>query len=74
MDMTKFDGANDSGYIAVRDQLWLWVNALEKIEAQSTEEIRERRNEKYIYLGSVHSGGGSVFQGNLNAGRNININ
>jgi hypothetical protein len=29
-DMTKFSGATDSGYVRVRGQLWLWVNAINK--------------------------------------------
>jgi hypothetical protein len=62
----------------------MWADALEKKrEAQSTEEIRERRNKKYgtmqdisstVYSGSVDSGGGPVFQGNLSSGRDINVN
>ncbi len=51
MEMTKFGSETDSGYIAVRDQLWLWVNALDKkTEAQSTEEIRERRTRSMCIL------------------------
>ncbi|CAN9242410.1 unnamed protein product, partial [Alternaria alternata] len=29
-DMTKFSGATDPGYVRVRGQLWLWVDAIDK--------------------------------------------
>ncbi|KAF1844989.1 uncharacterized protein K460DRAFT_354850 [Cucurbitaria berberidis CBS 394.84] len=29
-DMTKFSGETDTGYVRVRDQLWLWVDAVNK--------------------------------------------
>jgi hypothetical protein len=28
--MIKFSGATDAGYVRVRGQLWLWVNAINK--------------------------------------------
>ena len=35
-DMTKFSGTTDPGYVRVRGQLWLWVNAISKIELSTT--------------------------------------
>jgi len=35
-DMTKFSGATDPGYVRVRGQLWVWVDALNKRELSST--------------------------------------
>jgi protein SERAC1 len=94
MQMTKFSGTKDAGYVSVSDQLWLWVDTLQKeanaqAEAGSglqmpAEEVRERRNRRFgtmqdvvsesQYSGSVNAGGGPVFQGNLSAGRDFNVN
>ena len=35
-DMTKFSGKADPGYVRVRGQLWLWVDALNKGEHSTT--------------------------------------
>ena len=35
-DMTKFSGATDPGYVRVRGQLWLWVDAVSKRELSTT--------------------------------------
>lgn len=76
--MTKFSSARDAGYISVSNQLWLWVETIQKeADAQvnaashaqaSAQEIRERRIKMFDpsgsqYFGSVNSGGGPVFQG-----------
>ena len=60
MDMTKFSGPHDTGYIRVRDQLWLWVEALRReaevhMEAQnwlqlSRTELRENQNQRFVTL------------------------
>jgi len=93
MQMTKFSGTKDAGYVSVSDQLWLWVDTLQKeADAQAkvgsglqmpAEEVRERRNRRFgtmqdvvsgsQYCGSVNAGGGPVFQGNLSAGRDLNV-
>ena len=92
MQMTKFSSTKDSGYVSVSDQLWLWVDTLQKeADAQAdagsgsqmpAEEVRERRNRRFgtmqdvsgsQYCGSVNTGGGPVFQGNLSAGRDFNV-
>jgi protein SERAC1 len=94
MQMTRFSSAKDAGYVSVSDQLWLWVDTLQKkADAQAkagsgsqmlAEEVRERRNRRFgtmqdavsgsQYCGSVSAGGGPVFQGNLSAGRDFNVN
>ncbi|KAJ9656083.1 hypothetical protein H2201_008655 [Coniosporium apollinis] len=76
MQMTKFSSAKDAGYVAVSDQLWLWVDALQKeAEAQakaasasqvSPEEIRERRNRRFGTMQDVVSG--SQHFGSVNSG------
>jgi len=38
-DMTKFSGKADPGYVRVRGQLWLWVDAINKRELSSTATI-----------------------------------
>lgn len=40
MDMTRYSDSQDAGYRAVSDQLWLWVNDIER----ETEEEEEERN------------------------------
>jgi protein SERAC1 len=94
MQMARFSGTKDAGYVSVSDQLWLWVDTLQKeADAQAkadsglqipAEEVRERRNRRFgtmqdvvsgsQYSGSVNTGGGPVFQGNLSAGRDFNVN
>ena len=38
-DMTKFSGEVDPGYVRVRGQLWLWVDAINKRELSATATI-----------------------------------
>src|SRR5580704_14496810 len=57
MQMTRFSDAKDAGYVAVSDQLWLWIDNLQReAEAKakadptsqlSIEEIRDRRNRRF---------------------------
>jgi hypothetical protein len=57
MQMTKFSGTKDAGYVSVRDQLGLWVDTLQKEADARTkagsglqllaEEVRERRNKRF---------------------------
>lgn len=74
--MTKFSSAKDPGYIAVSDQVWLWVHTLQKAaEArakaaaaaqESVEEIRKRRNERFASMQDFASGpqySGAVYSG-----------
>ena len=92
--MTRFSSVKDAGYVSVSDQLWLWVDTLQKeADAQAkagsglqmpAEEVREGCNRRFgttqdvvsgsQYCGSVNAGGGPVFQGNLSAGRDFNVN
>lgn len=82
MDMTRFSGPGDAGYVRVRDQLWLWVDAV----AQRSVEDRADRNNTNTrvhqeqpkqmllqYSGTVYSGGGPVFQGSQTAGRDLHF-
>lgn len=91
--MTKFSSSKDPGYVAVSDQLWLWVDALQKqseAHAKVTapdwriplEELRDKRKRLettqetggFQYAGYTFSGGGPVFNGNQNVGRDFNFN
>jgi hypothetical protein len=42
--MTKFSGATDPGYVRVRGQLWLWVDAIDKRRGveQAQEHVRHQ--------------------------------
>jgi protein SERAC1 len=74
--MTQFSGTKDAGYVSVSDQLWLWVDTLQKeADAQAkagsesqipAEEIRERRNRRFGTMQGVVSG--SQYFGSVNAG------
>ncbi|CAI7655933.1 unnamed protein product [Penicillium pancosmium] len=69
MQMTRFSGKTDQGYVAVSDQLWAWVEA---IESRSLPEpatpVPNRINQR-----TIESGGGPIFLGNAGAGRDFNI-
>ena len=75
IDIVRFSGPRDAGYIRVRDQLWLWVDVVQrKLEEQNTE-VRQNPNQMLShYSGTVFSSGGPVFQGSQNAGRDLNLN
>jgi hypothetical protein len=56
MQMTKFGSSQDPGYVSVSSQLWLWVDAIEKVQAEASaqagpqvtaEEVRETRNRRF---------------------------
>jgi hypothetical protein len=76
MQMTRFSGSKDAGYVSVSDQLWLWVDTLQKeADAQAkagsglqmpAEEVRERRNRRFGTMQDVVSG--SQYCGSVNAG------
>jgi hypothetical protein len=67
--MTRFTGKDDSGYVKVSDTLWLWISEIEKTnEERSRNESLGTSNAGY---GFVNSGGGPVFIGSGNAGRDI---
>lgn len=68
--MTKFASANDPGFIRVRDQLWLWTEAIrvkntsireKKAEHSMGTELKDRAYQP----NNVKSGGGPLFMGNL---------
>ncbi|KAJ5391974.1 hypothetical protein N7509_007464 [Penicillium cosmopolitanum] len=69
MQMTRFSGKTDQGYVAVSDQLWAWV---ETIESRSLPEpatpVTNHRKHK-----TIESSGGPIFLGNAAAGRDFNI-
>ena len=74
--MTRLSGIKDAGYIGVSDQLWLWVDTLQKeANAQAkagsglqmpAEEVQERRNRRFGTMQDVVSG--SQYCGSVNAG------
>lgn len=85
--MTKFASARDPGYVAVSDQLWFWVEALQgereaqvqaQAQAQAFQESQPQQepagfqNPRPQYL--IDYGGGPIFQGSQAAGRDINLN
>jgi hypothetical protein len=61
--MTKFSGETDTGYVRVRDQLWLWVDAVNKktqeMEGESTRAQAQPRlqEELQIISGPDHENG-----------------
>ncbi|KAJ5166726.1 uncharacterized protein N7482_005507 [Penicillium canariense] len=69
MEMTRFSGPKDPGYVAVSGQLWLWVYELENQFPPAPVATHHNRPQ---YL--IDSGGGAVFQGTQRAGRDINTN
>lgn len=79
-DMTKFTGKKDAGYIRVRDQLELWVEAAAKqaTMAQTTDVNQDResnaKDESRGTRSNVQSGGGAIFMGNVTAGRDFRYN
>jgi hypothetical protein len=76
MQMTRLSGIKDAGYIGVSDQLWLWVDTLQKeANAQAkagsglqmpAEEVQEWRNRRFGTMQDVVSG--SQYCGSVNAG------
>jgi hypothetical protein len=76
MQMTKFSGTKDAGYVSVSDQLWLWVDTLQKeADAQAkagsgsqmpAEEVRGKRDRKFGTTQDVVSG--SYYCGSVNVG------
>jgi protein SERAC1 len=76
MQMTKFSGVKDAGYVSVSDQLWLWVDTLQKeADAQakvgsglqmSAEEVREKRYSRFGPMQDVVSG--THYFGSVNTG------
>ncbi|KAI9781584.1 MAG: hypothetical protein M1835_004275 [Candelina submexicana] len=87
MDMSKFSGANDAGYRAVSDQLWLWVNEIEDELRQNKEKLskdrksiqedirqgRERMMQEASSAGIISTGSGATFSGNQVAGRDLSF-
>jgi hypothetical protein len=84
MDMVRYASKSDPGYIAVSDQLWIWVDEITQSSASSLpplDEIRQARQamfggdqgdgSQFIVRGSINSGGGSVFVGNQTASGDI---
>jgi hypothetical protein len=77
MDMVRYASKSDPGYIAVSDQLWIWVDEITQSSASSLpplDEIRQARQgdgSQFIVRGSINSGGGSVLVGNQTASGDI---
>jgi hypothetical protein len=75
MSMTKFTGKNDLGYVRVSDVIWLWISMIEAKKKKGEAVADEHPGHDLAGHGYVHSGGGPVFVGSNNAGRDIhNIN
>lgn len=55
-DMTKFSGATDPGYVRVRGQLWLWVDAIKKRELADTATISAQTDSDEQTLVSQRNG------------------
>lgn len=72
MSMTRFTGKTDPGYVKVCDVLWLWISLVEG-EKKNDERIEDDPPGNTAAGHSpVYSGGGPVFIGSNNAGRDVN--
>lgn len=69
MSMTKFTSKNDPGYVNVCDVLWLWISEIGKNGDKPTQ--KDSPTNAPAGNGLVSSGGGAVFIGSNNAGRDI---
>jgi hypothetical protein len=69
MGMTRFTDKNDPGYVRVCDVLWLWTSEINKKNDETIQD--ESLGSAPVAYGPVHSGGGPVFIGSNNAGRDI---
>ena len=69
MSMTKFTGKNDPGYVNVCDILWLWISEIEKKNDERSQD--DSLGSARAGYGPVYSGGGPVFIGSNNAGRDV---
>lgn len=69
MGMTKFGGNRDPGYVAVSEQLWLWVHTLEDLEAKA--QAASVRTQQQQQQRTIDSGGGPIFLGSVTAGRDF---
>lgn len=69
MSMIRFANKNDPGYVKICDVLWLWIRDIEK---KSDEHVQnDSPSNAHAGDGSVYSGGGPVFVGSNNAGRDV---
>ena len=80
--MTKFTGATDDGYVKVQNQLWLWVDMIQKQNKKKKDSAHSKERDskepreseaRQVANGPIYSGGGPVFLGSQNAGRDINV-
>jgi len=55
-DMTKFSGKADPGYVRVRGQLWVWVEAIKKREFEGTATVLGKTDEDERTLGGREDG------------------
>lgn len=69
MSMTKFTGKNDPGYVRVCDVLWMWIAEMEKKNDERSQD--DSPGIAHAGYGLVYSGGGPVFIGSNNAGRDV---
>jgi hypothetical protein len=70
--MTRFKTAQETGYIRVRDQLWLWYNMIEESQTARKEESipAKMQEQRLIQPGSVAEieGGESLYSGPVHYG------
>ncbi|CAG8897091.1 unnamed protein product [Penicillium egyptiacum] len=71
MQMTKFSSCQDPGYMAVSNQLWVWVDAIESQQGPVSMEAGNRKPRSGYF---IESSGGPVMLGNMNAGRDFTFN
>ncbi|KAJ5835667.1 hypothetical protein N7447_001693 [Penicillium robsamsonii] len=71
MQMTRFNSPQDPGYMAVSNQLWIWVDGIESQQAPVPVEAGNRSS-RSGYM--IQSGGGPVMLGNMSAGRDFTFN
>ena len=84
MDMTKFEIAEDPGYLDVSTTLWRWIRDLSTSQvAQGQATLPAIRNEKSqgettsritnSFHGQNNTRGGKVFQGSIDAKGDVHI-
>jgi hypothetical protein len=71
MSMTKFSGKEDPGYVKVSDLLWLWISEMENKKKEEERISDQSAGRSPATYGSINSGGGPIFFGSNNAGRDV---
>lgn len=74
MQIARFSGKMDQGYVAVSDQLWTWVDSIESQPTRTAVPGGYRTTGTSNPQQITQSGGGPIFMGTSTAGRDFNIN